>query len=198
LRVFAGKKANFLIQGTIAADIKETKEGIKTQHNVLSQVGINPKKYGFEVIEPLRNLYKPEVRMIAKRLGLPKKIFGRMPFPGPGLALRVIGKVTPERIKIVREATAIVEKKLERFLPFQCFAVLLSDKATGIRDKKRAFGNIIVIRSVDSEDAMTACPTKIPLEILFDLQKKICQKIPSVTKVLYDLTPKPPSTIEYI
>lgn len=190
--------ANFLIQGTIAADIKETKGKIKSQHNVLSQIGINPQKYGLSIIEPLVKLYKPDVRRVGKALGLPKTIYERMPFPGPGLATRVVGEVTPQRVKIIRKATAIVEQELKKLKPFQAFAVLLSDRATGIIKGKRAFGNIIVIRSVESKNAMTAKPTRIPNQILEKIQKRITRAIPGVTKVLYDITPKPPSTIEYI
>ncbi|MEO0095622.1 MAG: glutamine-hydrolyzing GMP synthase [candidate division WOR-3 bacterium] len=191
-------KATHLIQGTIAADIKETKGKIKSQHNVLSQIGINPKKYGLSIIEPLVSLYKPDVRKVGRKLGLPKTVYERMPFPGPGLATRVVGEVTPERVRIVRRATAIVEKGLKHLKPFQAFAVLLSDRATGIVNGKRAFGNIIVIRSVESKNAMTAQPTRISYEILEKIQKRIVREIPGVTKVLYDITPKPPSTIEYI
>ena len=191
-------KADYLIQGTIAADIEETKGKIKSQHNVLSQIGINPKKYGLSIIEPLVKLYKPGVRKVGKGLGLPKAIYQRMPFPGPGLATRVVGEVTPPRVKIVRKATSIVEKELEKFKPFQAFAVLLRDRATGIKKGKRAFGNIIIIRSVESKDALTATPTKIPYTVLKKIQKRIVREIPQVTKVLYDISPKPPSTIEYI
>ncbi len=191
-------KADFLIQGTIAADIKETKGKIKSQHNVLSQIGISPKKYGLVIIEPLVNLYKPGVRTVGKKLGLSKDIYQRMPFPGPGLATRIVGEVTPPRVSIVRKATTIVEKELKRFKPFQAFAVLLNDRATGVKKGKRAFGNIIVIRSVESKDALTATPTKIPYEVLEKIQKRIVREIPQVTKVLYDMSPKPPSTIEYI
>ncbi len=192
------QEAQFLIQGTIKADVVETVGRIKTQHNVLGQIGINPQKYGFQVIEPLKTLYKPEVRQIAKALGLPKEVYQRMPFPGPGLAIRVIGEVTPEKIKIVRRATAIVERELNKFFPFQVFAVLLSDKATGVKKGKRIFGDIIVIRSVDSSDAIKARATKIPWKVLEKVQEKITAEIPSVARVLYELTPKPPATIEYI
>lgn len=192
------EKAKFLIQGTIKADIIETKGKIKTQHNVLEQIGINPQKYGFKVIEPLKGLYKPEVRQVAKALGLSKRVYNRMPFPGPGLATRILGKVTPKKVEIIRRATKIVEKELEEFSPFQAFAVLLSDNATGIKEGKRIFGNIIVIRSVDSRDAMTALVTKIPWKVLQKIQKKITTEITSVIRVLYEFTPKPPATIEYI
>lgn len=191
-------RATHLIQGTIAADIKETKGKIKSQHNVLSQIGISPKRYGLSIIEPLVTLYKPGVRRVGKALRLPKVIYQRMPFPGPGLATRVVGEVTPARVRIVRKATAIVEKEMKRFKPFQTFAVLLNDRATGIKKGKRVFGNIIVIRSVESKDALSAVPTKVPFVVLEKIQKKIYRKIPQVTKVLYDLSPKPPSTIEYI
>lgn len=191
-------KASFLIQGTIAADIRETKGKIKSQHNVLSQIGISPKQYGLTIIEPLVKLYKPGVRRVGKKLGLPKIIYERMPFPGPGLATRVVGEVTPARVRIVRKATTIVEKALKRYKPFQAFAVLLDDRATGIKKGKRAFGNIIVIRSVESKNALTATPSKIPYKVLEKIQKRIVREIPQVTKVLYDMSPKPPSTIEYI
>ncbi len=191
-------RADYLIQGTIAADVKETKGKIKSQHNVLAQIGISPKKYGLSIIEPLVTLYKPDVRKVGKALGLPKVIYERMPFPGPGLATRVVGEVTPDRVRIVRKATVIVEKELMKLKPFQTFAVLLNDRATGVRKGKRAFGNIIVIRSVESKDALTAQPTKVPFKTLEKIQKRIIREIPQVTKVLYDLSPKPPSTIEYI
>jgi GMP synthase (glutamine-hydrolysing) len=194
-------RAKFLIQGTIKADILETKGGIKTQHNVLEQIGINPKKYGFKVIEPLKELFKPQVREVAKALGLPKEIFLRMPFPGPGLATRIVGEVTPERVEIVRKATKIVEEEIkQKDFPnlFQAFAVLLADKGTGIKNDQRLFGNIIVIRSVDSKDALTATPSKIPWEILQKISKRITKEVPSVIRVSYELTPKPPATIEYI
>ncbi len=192
-------KAAFLIQGTIAADIAETKGKIKTQHNVLSQIGIDPKKkYGFQVIEPLRKLYKPEVRKVAETLGLPKEVFTRMPFPGPGLAIRIIGEVTPEKVKTLKQATKIVEEEQEKYKPFQCFAVLLNDKATGIVDGKRLLGQIIALRSIESKDALTAQPSKIPWMILEKICRRITIEVPGVVKVVYDLTPKPPSTIEYI
>jgi GMP synthase (glutamine-hydrolysing) len=191
--------ARFLIQGTIKADIIETQGGVKTQHNILEQIGIDPEKgYGFKVIEPLKDLFKPEVRLVAKALGLPARIYGRMPFPGPGLATRVLGAVTPERVAVVRRATSIVEAEIARLKAFQAFAVLLSDRGTGVEDGKRKFGDIIVIRSVDSRDAMTAQPTQVPWPALQRLAKKIVTELPSVTRVCYELTPKPPATIEYI
>jgi len=187
------------VQGTIAADVKETKEGIKTQHNVLQQIGLDPGIYGLKIIEPLKELYKPQVREVARLVGLPEQISQRMPFPGPGLATRVIGEVTPERVQIVRTATRIVEEEIHPLSTiFQFLAVLLKDKATGIKEGKRLLGDIIAVRCVDSKDALTATPTKISWKILTRIQQRIIEEIPSVVKVLYDITPKPPSTIEYI
>lgn len=190
--------AKYLIQGTIAADIKETKGGIKTQHNVLEQIGINPREYGLHIVEPLKDIYKHEVREVGKRLGLPQSLWERIPFPGPGLACRVIGEVTPERVSIVRKATHIVEEELLQLNPFQVLAVLFADRATGIVEGKRVFGNIIGIRCVESKDALTASPTEIPSEILRTVADRIVKEVPGVVKVVYDITPKPPSTIEYI
>jgi len=197
-KIIEEKKANYLVQGTIAADVSETERGIKTQHNVLQQIGIDPRDYGFEIIEPLREIYKPEVRRVGKELGLPEEIYERMPFPGPGLATRVVGEVNPERIDIVRKATSIVENEIGKFKPFQAFAVLMKDKATGMVEGKRVFGNIIVVRSVESKNAMVASVSRIPWQVLERIQKRITKEIPSVTKVLFDITPKPPSTIEYV
>ena len=198
-RAVRQNKAQSLIQGTIAADIIETKAGIKTQHNILKQIGIDPKKrFGFKVIEPLREIFKYQVRQVAKELGFPSTIHQQMPFPGPGLSTRVIGEVTPYKVAILRRATTIVEQEISRLKPFQALAVLLNDKATGIRNKKRCFGNIIVVRSVESKDAMTAEVTKVPWPTLERIRNRILREIPEVVKVLFDITPKPPSTIEYI
>ncbi len=191
--------ARFLVQGTIKADIIETQGGVKTQHNILEQIGIDPEKgFGFRVVEPLKDLFKPEVRLVARALGLPARIYNRMPFPGPGLACRVVGKVTPERVETVRQATALVEAELGKLKPFQAFAVLLADRGTGVREGRRMFGDIIVIRSVESRDAMSAKPTEVPWPALNRLAKKITDEIPGVTRVCCELTPKPPATIEYI
>ena len=192
--------AHFLLQGTIAADIVETKKGVKTQHNILDQIGISAKRaYGFTTIEPLKTLYKPDVRKVGKVLGLPAIMYQRMPFPGPGLSCRVIGEVTPARVAVVRKACQIVEEETAKFKKFQAFGVLMADQATGVtKGGRRAFGQIIAVRCVDSENAITAAPTKLPWPVLERIQRRIVQEIPGVTKVLYDLTPKPPSTIEYI
>jgi len=191
------EKAKYLVQGTTKADVIETKAGVKTQHNVLEQIGINPGLYGLKIIEPLKSLYKDDVRNVAKELGLPKTIYERMPFPGPGLSVRVIGEATKEKIDIVRKATYIVEQELKDLRPFQAFAVLMNDKATGLRNSNRNYGNIIIIRSVESKNAMTAEPTEIPFNILHGLGKRITNEIPSVVRVAYEVTSKPPATIEY-
>jgi GMP synthase (glutamine-hydrolysing) len=192
-------EAKFLVQGTIAADIIETKGGIKTQHNILEQIGIDTEKgFGFKVVEPVKDLFKPQVREVAKELGLPEMIYGRMPFPGPGLATRVVGEVTPERVSLVRKATQIVEEEIEFLKPFQAFAVLLSDRGTGVEEGKRKFGQIVIVRSVESKDALTAEPTQVPWEVLMKISKRITGEIPEVVRVAYEITPKPPATIEYI
>ena len=192
-------KAKFLVQGTIAADIIETKGGVKTQHNILEQIGIDPEKgFGFKVVEPLKELFKHDVREVAEALGLPEKIFRRMPFPGPALATRVIGEVTPERVALVRSATAIVEEEMAALKPFQAFAVLMNDMGTGIEKGRRLFGHVIIIRSVESKDAMTAEPSPLPWPTLLKISKRITAELPQVTRVAYELTAKPPATIEYI
>jgi GMP synthase (glutamine-hydrolysing) len=191
--------AKFLVQGTIAADIIETKGGVKTQHNILEQIGIDPQKgFGFKVIEPIKELFKPEVRKVAQALRLPAAVYARMPFPGPGLMARVLGEVTPERVAVVRKATQIVEKDTKALKPFQAFAVLMSDMGTGIEKGRRKFGHVIIIRSVESRDAMRAKPTRIPWPALVKVSGRIIKEIPAVTRVAYELTPKPPATIEYI
>jgi GMP synthase (glutamine-hydrolysing) len=192
-------EAKFLVQGTIAADIIETQGGIKTQHNILEQIGIDPEKgFGFKVVEPMKDLFKPQVREVAKELGLPEMIYSRMPFPGPGLATRVVGEVTPERVSLVRRATQIVEEEIESLKPFQAFAVLLSDRGTGVEEGKRKFGEIVIVRSVESKDAMTAEPTEVPWEVLMKISRRMTEEIPEVVRVAYEITPKPPATIEYI
>jgi GMP synthase (glutamine-hydrolysing) len=192
--------APFLFQGTIKADVIETKKGVKTQHNVLAQIGIDPQKgYGLTILEPVKDLFKPQVREVGKALGLPKAIHQRMPFPGPGLATRCLGEVTPERVEIVRRACQIAEEETARLKPFQAFGVLLADKATGLKKSgKRDFGHIVAVRCVASKDAMTAKVVRLPWPVLERIQRRILKEIPGVTKVVYDLTPKPPSTIEYI
>ncbi|MEM1672022.1 MAG: glutamine-hydrolyzing GMP synthase [Archaeoglobaceae archaeon] len=189
--------AKYLVQGTIAADIVETVGGVKTQHNVLEQLGIDTSKYGFKVIEPIKDLYKPQVREVARKLGIPKEISERRAFPGPGLAIRIVGEVTWEKLEILRNATQIVEEETNDLESFQNFAVLLDLKATGVKDGKRIYGYILVVRVVASEDAMTAKFVEIPYERLRKLSQRITAEVPEITRVLYDVTDKPPATIEF-
>ena len=190
--------AKFLLHGTILTDIEESVAGIKRQHNILAQLGIDPQKeYGYQVLEPLATLRKDGVREVARVLGLPAKLAERIPFPGPALATRIVGEVTDERLATVRAATAIVEEELGSSDAFQYMAVLLEDRATGIRDGRREFGQIIVVRSIDSVDARTATPVEIPWDQLHRICRRITD-IPGVNRCLYDLTPKPPATIEYV
>jgi len=191
------EKIVFITQGTIKADIMETVGGIKSQHNVLEQIGINPESYGYKILEPLKELFKPDVRKVARELGLPKEISERMPFPGPALSLRVLGEVTAEKIAIVRKATQIVEEETKELGVFQAFAVLHNDKATGIKQGKRVYGNIVTVRVVDSEDAVTAIASKIDYVILKRICSRITTEIVSVVRCLYDITDKPPATIEF-
>jgi GMP synthase (glutamine-hydrolysing) len=191
------EKIAFIAQGTIKADVIETVKGIKSQHNVLEQIGIDPEIYGYKILEPLKELFKPDVRKVARELGLPKEISERMPFPGPALSLRVLGEVTPEKVAVVRKATEIVEEETKELGTFQNFAVLHNDKATGIKNGERVYGNIITVRIVDSEDAVTAKARQVPYEVLMRISKRITGEIPSVVRCLYDITDKPPSTIEF-
>jgi GMP synthase (glutamine-hydrolysing) len=191
--------AQCLLQGTIAADVVETSKGVKTQHNVLEQIGIDSvEEYGFKVVEPLKELYKQDVRAVAKELGLPREVFERRPFPGPGLAIRVLGEVTPERVERIREVTGIVEEETAGTRCFQSFAVLLQDNATGLdAGGNRNYGEIVVVRVVDSVDAMTANPTELTWDKIKSIQKRITETMPSIVRVLYDVSPKPPATIEF-
>jgi len=190
--------AKFLLHGTILTDIEETVAGIKRQHNILAQLGIDPQAaFGYSVIEPLKTLRKDGVRQVCKFLDLPDEISCRIPFPGPALAARIVGEVTPQRLETVRAATAIVEEELADSGAFQYMAVLLNDCATGIRENKREFGQIIVVRCIESTDARTATVTELPWDKLNKISERITQ-IDGVNRCLYDLTPKPPATVEYV
>lgn len=190
--------ARHLLQGTILTDVEETVAGVKRQHNILSQLGIDTEEvYGYKVVEPLIQLRKPAVRAIARSLGLPEEITHRPPFPGPALAARVIGEVTPERVEIVRAATAVVEEELASSGAFQYLAILHEDRVTGLRNGKRDYGYQIEVRCWDSEDARTASPTRLPYETLERLAERITQ-LPGVVSVTYNIARKPPSTIEAV
>ena len=186
--------AKCLLQGTIYPDRIESEGGIKSHHNV----GGMPLHMEFtKVIEPIRDLYKDEVRDVAGALGMPKEIQHRMPFPGPGLAVRILGEVTREKVDIVREANWIVEDELvEKYRPWQCFAALLG-LGTGVKGDNRIHGWIVAIRAVNSRDGMTADPLEIPFNQLTRIGSRITADIPRVSRVVYDITAKPPATIEY-
>ena len=193
----------YLIQGTIAPDWIESggqlRDTIKSHHNV----GGLPETMKLKLVEPLRDLYKDEVRKVARVLKLP--VSERQPFPGPGLAIRIIGEATPERTEIVREACDIVEKEIEAAaekglmeMPWQYFAVLLPVKSVGVHGDKRAYGYVITIRAVHSIDAMTCAFSKIPNDVVDRISTRITNTLKDkVNRVVYDVTNKPPSTVEW-
>jgi GMP synthase (glutamine-hydrolysing) len=276
------EKCRVLVQGTIRADVVETVKGVKTQHNVLEQIGINPmEKFGFKVVEPLITLLKGEVRMVARYLGLPAELAERQPFPGPGLSVRVVGEIRPEKLDALKDATAIVENALSKYKPSQYFAAIIDneealtkrgiadaketvahllnvpsrninvkifkDKATGLKGEERCYGKImglkvetaegriyqkamrdlvsvqakiinsdptvtrvlyaikeiperkpyvVSIRSVQTENFLTAQVSEIPWKTLEETAIRIIEKCSLVSAVYYDITPKPPATIE--
>ncbi len=191
--------AGYVFQGTNYTDIEETVAGIKRQHNIIEQIGIDPEKeYGYKILEPLIQLRKPAIRAIGKEVGLPEEIYNRPPFPGPALAARVIGEVTPERVEIAKKATKIVEEELCDSGAFQYLAILHEDRVTGVRDGKRDYGLQIEVRCWDSEDAKTGSPTRLSFDVLEKLGERITTEVPGVVSTTYNITRKPPSTIEAI
>ncbi len=191
--------AKYLLQGTNYTDVEETVAGIKRQHNILEQLGIDTEAaYGYKVLEPIIELRKSGVRLVAEAVGLPEEIYNRPPFPGPALAARVIGEVTPDRVAQVRKATVIVEELLGSSKAFQYLAILHEDRVTGIREGERDFGNQIEVRCWESTDAVTGKPTRLPFDILEKLASRITEEVPGVVSVTYNVTPKPPSTIEAV
>lgn len=191
--------AKHLLQGTILTDIDETVAGIKRQHNVFEQLGIDPQEaFGYQIIEPLIQLRKDGVRMVGAALGLPPEAFDRIPFPGPALAARVIGAITPDRIETVRRATVVVERLLKDTGAFQYMAILHKDRVTGMRDGLRDFGQQIEVRCWESVDARVATPTPLSFEILEKLASEIIREVPGIVSVTYNIASKPPSTIEAV
>jgi GMP synthase (glutamine-hydrolysing) len=185
--------AEYLVQGTIYPDRIESEGGIKSHHNV----GGLPDVVNFEgIVEPVRDLYKDEVRDVARALGLEEIVSERMPFPGPGLAVRVIGEVTPEKVAVARDACHVVEEELEEYDPWQAFAAVVG-KGTGVKGDNRVHGWIVAVRSVESRDGMTARAQELDWETLQRIQSRITGGNENVARVVYDVTHKPPATIEY-
>ena len=191
-----------LVQGTLYPDVIEsgTQDAakIKTHHNV----GGIPLDMQFKLIEPLRLLFKDEVRAVGEELGLPEEIVWRQPFPGPGLAVRIIGEVTAERLELLREADDIVAEEIKRAGLYrsiwQSFAVLPAEiKSVGVMGDARTYGSTIAVRAVSSEDAMTADWVRLPYDVLGRISNRIMNEVPGVNRVVYDISSKPPSTIEW-
>jgi len=197
-------KIKFLAQGTLYPDVIESRSPwggpsatIKTHHNV----GGLPSHLKFELIEPLKNLFKDEARLVGKELGLPDDIVHRQPFPGPGLAVRVIGSITKERLDILRQADWILMDEIKRAKLYrklwQSFCVLLPVRTVGVMGDQRSYENVVAIRAVTSEDAMTAHWAKLPFELLERISNRIINEVKGINRVVYDISSKPPSTIEW-
>ena len=198
----ANEEIKFLVQGTLYPDVVESgggaTAGIKSHHNV----GGLPEDLKFELVEPLRTLFKDEVREIGRQLGLPEPIVQRQPFPGPGLGIRIVGEVTKERLDLLRKADAIVRSELSAAgldqEIWQCPVVLLADvRSVGVQGDGRSYGHPIVLRPVSSEDAMTADWTRVPYDLLAKISNRITNEVEGVNRVVLDVTSKPPGTIEW-
>jgi len=198
------KGADFLAQGTLYPDVIESVSAfggptsvIKSHHNV----GGLPKKMKLKLVEPLRYLFKDEVRLLGKELGLPDELIWRQPFPGPGLAIRIIGEITQRRLSILREVDAVLLEEIKKNLYYkrlwQSFAVLLPIKSVGVMGDKRTYENIVAVRAVTSKDAMTADWAKLPHKLLGKISNRIINEVNGVNRVVYDISSKPPSTVEW-
>jgi GMP synthase (glutamine-hydrolysing) len=193
--------ARFLVQGTLYPDVVESGTAhaatIKSHHNV----GGLPDDLDLDLVEPLRNLFKDEVRRVGHELGLPDEIVWRQPFPGPGLAVRIVGEITAERVTLLQDADAIVTEEiraagLERDI-WQAFAVLLDVRSVGVMGDERTYAHPIILRAVTSDDAMTADWARLPYDVLERISNRIINEVRGVNRVAYDITSKPPGTIEW-
>jgi GMP synthase (glutamine-hydrolysing) len=195
---------HFLAQGTLYPDVIESvaiggnpAHVIKSHHNV----GGLPEKMHFELVEPVRQLFKDEVRQAGLQLGLPKEVVYRQPFPGPGLAVRILGEVTPERLRILRDADTIVVSEMKAsdwyYRVWQSFAVLLPVRSVGVMGDQRTYENTVVLRVVESQDGMTADWVRLPYELLARISSRVINEVKGVNRVCYDISTKPPSTIEW-
>jgi len=192
---------DYLVQGTIYPDVVESGTSssslVKSHHNV----GGLPDEVDFELVEPLRLLYKDEVRQVGRELGIPEEIVGRQPFPGPGLAIRVLGEVTEEKLRIVREADYIFRDEIKNAglqnKIWQYFAALPNIRSVGVKEDERTYKHTIILRAVHSTDGMTSDWARIPYEVLEKVSNRIVNELDSVNRVVYDITTKPPATIEY-
>jgi GMP synthase (glutamine-hydrolysing) len=199
------ENAKFFVQGTIAPDWIESGGGLRDKIKSHHNVGGLPERIEFEIVEPLRDLYKDEVRIVGEKLSLPREIYERQPFPGPGLAVRILGEADPDSVRIVREACAIVEEEIDKSVankqmsrPWQYFAVLLPCKTVGVHGDIRFYGSIVSIRAVESLDGMSAAYSKIPHTVLEKISVRITNTLKDdVSRVVFDVTNKPPGTIEY-
>ena len=187
----------FLAQGTIYPDILESEKGVKAHHNV----GGLPEQLGFSLVEPLKFLYKDEVRVVGDALGLPANMVYRQPFPGPGLGVRCLGAITRDRLECVRESDAILREEFAKNglegKVWQYFTIVPDFKSVGVQNGKRTFAWPVILRAVNTKDAMTATVQDIPFELLQHITQRITSEVPGVNRVLYDLTPKPSATIEW-
>lgn len=188
------KGVKFLAQGTIYPDILESK-GVKAHHNV----GGLPKDLDFKLVEPIKYLYKDEVRVVGETLGLPKQMVYRQPFPGPGLGVRCVGAITKDRLNALKEADAIVREEIDKLKvkPWQYFCVIPDMKSTGVKDGKRYMGWAAIIRAVNTKDAVTAKSYELPYKTLYRIRDRIIKEVPGINRVLWDYSDKPVSTIEW-